>query len=48
MVCVQTRRWQQGREQQNTRYYLTSLAYASAGELVGYVRGQWGIENDLH
>ncbi|RZJ88103.1 MAG: ISAs1 family transposase, partial [Hymenobacter sp.] len=29
-------------------YYLTSLAQASAGELAGYVRGHWGIENDLH
>jgi predicted transposase YbfD/YdcC len=48
VVCVQTRRWQQGREQQSTRYYLTSLAQASAGELAGYVRGHWGIENDLH
>ena len=48
VVCVQTRRWQQGREQQRTRYHLTSLAQASAGELAGYVRGHWGIENDLH
>jgi predicted transposase YbfD/YdcC len=48
VVCVQTRRWQQGREQHSTRYYLSSLAQASAGELAGYVRGHWGIENDLH
>lgn len=48
VVCVQTRRWQQGREQHSTRFYLSSLAQASAGELAGYVRGHWGIENDLH
>lgn len=48
VVCVQTRRWQQGRAQQSTRYYLTSLAQASAGELAGYIRGHWGIENHLH
>lgn len=48
VVCVQTRRWQQGLEQQSTRYYLTSLAEASAGQLAGYVRGHWSIENQLH
>lgn len=48
VVCVQTRRWQQGRQQQSIRYYLTSLAQASAGELAGYIRGHWSIEKQLH
>lgn len=48
LVCVQTKRWQQGREQQSTRYYLSSLTLASAAQLAGYVRGHWGIENHLH
>ena len=48
VVCVQTRRWQQGRAQHSTPYYLTSLAQAGAGELAGDVRGHWGIENDRH
>jgi predicted transposase YbfD/YdcC len=29
------------------RYYLTSLR-CGAGELAGYIRGHWGIENGLH
>ena len=48
LVCVQTQRWQQGRHQQSTRYYLSSLTHASAAQLAGYVRGHWGIENHLH
>ena len=48
LVCVQTWRWQQGREQRSTRYYLSSLTDASAAQLAGYVRGHWGIENHLH
>ena len=48
VVCVQTRRWQQGRAQQSTRYYLTSLAQASAGRVGGLRARHWGIENDLH
>lgn len=48
LVCVQTWRWQQGREQRSTRYYLSSLTEASAAQLAGYVRGHWGIENHLH
>ena len=30
------------------RYYPRSLTEASAAQLVGYVRGHWGIENRLH
>lgn len=48
LVCVQTTRWQHGQTTQATRYYLCSLAQASASELAGYVRGHWGIENQLH
>ncbi|MBT9395660.1 ISAs1 family transposase [Hymenobacter sp. NST-14] len=48
LVCVQTTRWQHGHTSQATRYYLSSLAEASAAELAGYIRGHWGIENHQH
>ena len=32
----------------STRYYLTSLATASAAALGAGIRGHWGIENKLH
>lgn len=48
LVCVQTWRWKQGREERSTRYYLSSLTGASAAQLADYVRGHWGIENQLH
>ena len=40
LVCVQTQRWQQGRHQQSTRYYFSSLTHARAAQLAGYVRGE--------
>lgn len=39
LVCVQARRWQQGRAQHATRYYRNSLTQASAAHLAGFVRG---------
>lgn len=48
LVCVQTTRWLNGREEQATRYFLSSLAQASAAVLAGYVRRHWGIENHPH
>lgn len=48
LVCVQTTRWQHERASTATRYYLCSLAEASAAELAGYIRGHWGIENHQH
>ena len=48
LVCQQTTRWVAGRAQQATRYFLCSLAGASAATLAGYVRGHWGIENQQH
>ena len=37
-----------GQQQQATRYFLCSLAPASAATLAGYVRGHWGSENQQH
>ena len=48
LVCQQTTRWVAGKVQQATRYFLSSLAGASASTLAGYVRGHWGIENQQH
>ena len=48
LVCQQTTRWVAGKVQQATRYFLSSLAGASAATLAGYVRGHWGIENQQH
>lgn len=48
LVCVQTTRWLNGREEQATRYFLSSLAQANAAALAGYVRRHWGIENQQH
>lgn len=48
LVCQQTTRWVAGQVQQATRYFLSSLAGASAATLAGYVREHWGIENQQH
>ena len=48
LVCVQTTRWLHGREEQATRYFLSSLGQTSAAALAGYVRRHWGIENQQH
>ena len=48
LVCQRTTRWVAGQPQQATRYFLCSLAQASAATLAGYVRGHWGIENQQH
>ena len=48
LVCVQTTRWLNGREEQATRYFLSSLAQASAAVLAGYMRRHWNIENHQH
>jgi hypothetical protein len=48
LVCQQTTRWVAGDVQQATRYFLSSLAGASAATLAGYIRGHWSIENQQH
>ena len=48
LVCQQTTRWVARKAQPTTRYFLASLAGASAATLAGYVRGHWGIENQQH
>ena len=50
LVCQQTTRWVAGQAQARTatRYFLSSLAGASAATLAGYVRGHWSIENQQH
>ena len=50
LVCQQTTRWVAGQAQAQTatRYFLSSLAGASAATLAGYVRGHWSSKNQQH
>src|SRR3954452_6278080 len=47
---VRVRTGKGGKRSQETVYSVTSLTHrqASAGQLAGWVRGQWTIENGLH
>jgi predicted transposase YbfD/YdcC len=47
VVMIQASREKEGKVQQQTRFYLTSLA-ADAATLNQAVRNHWGIENQLH
>lgn len=37
-----------GKTRSETSYYISSLKDAKAAELLGYIRGHWGIENRCH
>lgn len=47
VVVVGRERAVRGVNASSCHFYLTSLR-ATAGELAGYVRGHWGVENGLH
>jgi predicted transposase YbfD/YdcC len=47
VVVVGRERAVKGANASSCHFYITSLR-ASAGELAGYVRGHWGVENGLH
>jgi predicted transposase YbfD/YdcC len=47
VVMVGREREVAGRNTSTAHFYLTSLR-ATAGELAGYIRGHWGVENGLH
>lgn len=48
VICVRTTRWRDGQVERATRYFLSSLAGASAATLAGYVRRHCSIENEQH
>jgi predicted transposase YbfD/YdcC len=37
-----------GKTRSETSYYISSLADTRAAEMLGYIRGHWGIENSCH
>jgi len=47
VVMVGREREVGGKNTSTAHFYLTSLR-ATAGELAGYIRGHWGVENGLH
>lgn len=48
VVCVESSRWLNDKEQHDKRYYITSLANCSAARMGQYIRRHWSIENEQH
>lgn len=47
-VCVESERTIHGQTSTDRRYYISDLGDIDARTMLGYVRGHWGIENQLH
>lgn len=47
-VCVESERTTEGQTSTERRYYISDLGGLDARSMLGYVRGHWGIENQLH
>ena len=47
-LCVESTRTVGGKTSIDRRYFISDLTGQSAETLLGYVRGHWGIENQLH
>ena len=47
-VCVESERTINGQTSTDRRYYISDLDGQDARTMLGYVRGHWGIENQLH
>jgi len=47
-VCVESERTINGHTSIDRRYYISDLDGRDARTMLGYVRGHWGIENQLH
>lgn len=47
-VCVESERTINGQTSTDRRYYISDLDGLDARTMLGYVRGHWGIENQLH
>ena len=47
-VCVESERTVDGQTSKDRRYYISDLGGVEARTMLKYVRGHWGIENQLH
>jgi predicted transposase YbfD/YdcC len=47
-VCVEAERTTEGQTSIERRYYISDLGGIEASTMLDYVRGHWGIENQLH
>ncbi|NDK40295.1 ISAs1 family transposase, partial [Pseudoxanthomonas gei] len=48
VICVESSRWINDKEQHSKHYYISSLADCSAAQLGYYIRRHWSIENEQH
>jgi predicted transposase YbfD/YdcC len=48
VVCVESTRWVNDKEQFLKRYYISSLSGCSAAQMGHYIRRHWSIENQQH
>ena len=48
MVCVESIRWVNQKEEHAKRFYISSLVGVDAAQMGGYIRRHWSIENELH
>jgi predicted transposase YbfD/YdcC len=48
LVRVQAKRTMGGETSSEYRYYITDLPADNASGLLSYIRGHWGVENNLH
>ena len=48
LIRVQSKRTLNGQTSDEYRYYITDLPAEKPSELLAYIRGHWGVENNLH
>ncbi len=48
LIRVQAKRTVNGETSSEYRYYISSLGADNASRLLGYIRGHWEVENNLH
>lgn len=48
LIRVQAKRTLNGETSDEYRYYISSLPADNASRLLDYIRGHWGVENNLH
>jgi predicted transposase YbfD/YdcC len=48
LIRVQAKRTVNGQTSDEYRYYISSLSAQNASQLLSYIRGHWGVENNLH
>lgn len=48
VICVESSRWLNGKEQHSKRFYISSLSGYSAAQMGHYIRRHWSIENEQH